>query len=650
MERSLFTSVALTVAMLSFCALMLFNTCQVNHLQQHVIASTNEVQTLQRAVSRMQNQIESGAIATRAGGASGGAGSDHPQARHFAPEEWEALMRPGNLLVPSSSSLWTDETVEGGTLRRAFITDMPGLNPLTNNAADVSELYSYVSESLASQQRDDISRWTPGLAYRIEANADYTEYRVFLKRGVRYHRPAVDFSDPRYAWLQEEREVVADDFVFFLELATNPQVDAAHLRNYYEDVEGIEVVNDHEFIVRWSTSTYHSLVFTFGMSPMPRWLYGADAYGEPYDEAEVGRRFNGHWFNQRAIGTGPYRFVRWQQGGSIILERYDQYHGELPPIERIEFQVIRDETGRLNNLRAGELDFTDIQPTQYRNEIVQGGTRGFASGELEYETYQGLSYRYIGWNMDTPFFEDRRVRLAMTHAMNRQQMLDVNMEGLGRVISGPFFIDSDENDASIEPWPFDLERAGQLLTEAGWEDLSGDGIRERIIDGRPVRFDFRMMVYGHRPEFIAAMESYRNDLRRIGVRMTIQPVEWSIMLQRMYEKDFEAFTGGWVLSAALTDPYQIWHSSQADVPRGSNRVGFRNPEADALIEQLRVTFDRDERIRMLHRFHAIVHEEQPYTFWFAPLEVAAWTSRLQNVTFSPVRPFDQSMNWFFAQP
>ena len=652
MQKSFLTSIGMLVTMVFFAGLLAFHSWQIHHTQRHVIQMAQSVQQMERAVARLQHELEHGGLgAVAAGGdaeASPTAARRGPRMGGLSAEEHEAMVRPGNLLQARTDSVRAPDAQAGGTLRRAFITDIPGLNPLTENSADVSELYHYVAESLAAQQRDDPDRWIPSLAYRVEVNDDFTEYRVFLKRNVRWHQPAVDLTDDRYAWLREERMVVADDFAFYLELIQNPQVEAAFLRNYYQELESFEVISDHEFVVRWSEPTYQSISFTLGLSPMPRWLYAFDEDGEPFDDAELGRRFNNHWYNQRAIGTGPYRFVSWQQGGRIILERFERYHGEPPAIDRLEFQVISDATARLNNLRAGDVDYVRLLPTQYKNEIMDGGTRGFRTGDLQNDTFQGTSYFYLGWNSERPWFRDRRVRLAMTHAFDRQGLLERNMHNLGRVISGPFFIDGPDYDHGIEPWPYDLQRAAELLTQAGWEDRNGDGIRERIIDGQSVNFEFSILVYGHRPEFIAAMESYRNDLARIGVSMRIQPVEWAIMVQRMTEKDFDAFTGGWVLGW-ITDLYQIWHSSQADAPRGSNRVGFRHPEADEIIEQVRRTFDDDARRELFRRFHRIVHDEQPYTFWYAPREVAAWRSGVRNVNFSPIRPFDSSMNWFLAQ-
>ena len=117
------------------------------------------------------------------------------------------------------------------------------------------------------------------------------------------------------------------------------------------------------------------------------------------------------------------------------------------------------------------------------------------------------------------------------------------------------------------------------------------------------------------------------------------------MVERMEEKDFDAYTGGWVLGWE-SDPYQIWHSSQADEPQSSNRVGFRNAEADRIIEEARRTFDPEARSALFHRFHQIVYDEQPYTFWFSGMEVGAWGADVENVNFSPLRPFPSNRNWF----
>ena len=106
----------------------------------------------------------------------------------------------------------------------------------------------------------------------------------------------------------------------------------------------------------------------------------------------------------------------------------------------------------------------------------------------------------------------------------------------------------------------------------------------------------------------------QENLKEIGITMSIRKLEWAVFIQRIEEHNFDACTLGWALGWE-TDPYQIWHSSQA-VEKGSNFVGFKNEEADKLIEEARKEFDPEKRRQMYYRLQEIIHDEQPYTFLF----------------------------------
>jgi ABC-type transport system substrate-binding protein len=127
--------------------------------------------------------------------------------------------------------------------------------------------------------------------------------------------------------------------------------------------------------------------------------------------------------------------------------------------------------------------------------------------------------------------------------------------------------------------------------------------------------------------------------------MNVTEAEWSLMQKRMEDREFEAYSGAWSMPWE-SDPYQIWHSSQADQAQSSNRIGFRNKEADALIEELRRTFEKEDRIKLYHRIHRILFEEQPYTFFYSPKSVFAWWDRVKRVEFSEVRPHDNILPWY----
>jgi ABC-type transport system substrate-binding protein len=236
----------------------------------------------------------------------------------------------------------------------------------------------------------------------------------------------------------------------------------------------------------------------------------------------------------------------------------------------------------------------------------------------------------------------------MTYAFNRQGIIDSVYHKLGVIQTGTLYYDHPGNDPSVKPYPFDLEKARGILDEAGWKDTDGDGVRDKVIDGQKKKLDFVIMSYQGSKEWVNTLSVFKEDLRKIGVAMDFSPVDWPTMQKKMNEKKFDAFTGGWGLSWD-TDMYQLWHSSQADEPNGSNRVAFKNKRADEIIMTLRGTFDPAERLKLLHEFHRILHDEQPYTFFYAPRSVLAWQPRVKNVVVQKIRPQYYELPWYIDE-
>jgi ABC-type transport system substrate-binding protein len=238
----------------------------------------------------------------------------------------------------------------------------------------------------------------------------------------------------------------------------------------------------------------------------------------------------------------------------------------------------------------------------------------------------------------------------MTHAFDRQRIIDNVYAGLGTVATGPFAPDSPANDPEIKPIPFDLGAAKKLLAEAGWTDTDGDGIVDKELhagDGKRSPFEFRLMfVTGYRESEVFA-KIFADDLLKVGVKMLLDPQEFSLIMKRKDERQFDAVTLSW-MTPWLTDPYQVWHSSQVDVPKGSNAIGFRNPEADKIMEELRVTFDPEVRNRLLRAFHRIVHDEQPYSFFMTRKKPFCAWKNVQNLTFSKDFPIENSFPWWVS--
>lgn len=548
-----------------------------------------------------------------------------------------------------------------GTLVRGWASGDPkGFNPMLENAADLSELISfYAAPSLADRNvwtnPDD---WHGELATRVEITDDFKEFTIYLRHGVKWHPPPnVNLDAAEHAWLKGEHLVTASDVVFAFDLVMNPQVENGFMKNYYAELESWKAIDDHTVVIRWKKKQYLNVESTLSMAPMPRFLFSREENGAEIPKETLGARFNQHWYNNKGfVGAGPYRMETYEPGAKIRLVRNDDFYGDRPAIREILYPIYTDPNQTLLKLKAHELSMGGLTPTQYREEILQYEGKAkpalspFFDGKIECTKLDQPVFRYIGWNADKPLFADKRVRRAMTLAFNRQGILKSVFAGLGEVTTGPFLKSGPYNDTSIAPHPFDLAAAKALLAEAGWKDTDGDGLLDKELSARDKKrapFEFTFLIYGTSKEFASLANVYKEDLLKIGVKMNVDAAEWSLMQKRMDEKSFDAFSGGWGLSWD-TDLYQIWHSSQADVPRGSNRVGFRSKEADVIIEKMRVTFDHGERVRLAHQFHHLLHEEQPYTFFIIPKGVSCRWNDLKGVEFAKAPPIVNTFPWWVS--
>ncbi|HBC88072.1 MAG TPA: hypothetical protein DCZ94_14070 [Lentisphaeria bacterium] len=521
----------------------------------------------------------------------------------------------------------------GGRLIASVSSETENMNYLINNESFVSAIWGYANDSIADRNKEHIEIFEPKMAESWSLSEDKMTYTIKLRKGILWH----DFKDPVSKKEWKDVEVTAKDFKFYVDVIKDENVDCAPERTYLKDLEKIEVVSDYEFKVVWAKPYFLSESITLGLSPLPRHLY--HAYEGPFD----GKKFNDdHERNRLVVGCGPYRFDRWNKGQRIILKRWEKYFGKqygiMPPIENIVFEVIPHPNTQFQSLISSKIDRMGLTPEQWtkRTNIPEFDEKTGAIGKYK---YPGRSYFYVGYNLTMPLFQDRKVRQALTHLVDRERIVKEVYYGLARIVSGPSFIDSPYYDKSIAPYPFSIEKAKALLKEAGWKDSNGDGILDK--DGR--KFEFTIIGVTNHPIQERILPMIKEDMAKAGIIMNITFIEWSVYTQRLENKSFEVCTLGWGMGFE-DDPYQIWHSSQADMKASSNHISFRNKEADRLIEEIRVCFDLNKRVELFHQFHKLLHDEQPYTFLVSPYSLVALSKVYRNVRVFP-GGIDSNIMW-----
>lgn len=476
----------------------------------------------------------------------------------------------------------------------------PGtLNPITATDASAANIHGFIYESLIKRDQKSMEL-VPQLAERWEVAPDHLTFTFYLKKNIKW---------------QDGEPFTAKDIKYSFDRINDPKVDSAHLRNYYQDIDKLDVINDYTVRFHYRIPYFKALEFCGGIPIVPAHLF------------KPGEDFNVHPIGRDPVGTGPYKLLRWDTGKEIVLVRNESYWGEKPAIDRVVFKIITEPAVALQVLKQGAMDEMVLNPIQWEKQT---------QNKRFEENFQKLSYyvptySYIGWNMRRPVFADKRVRQAMSMLIDRDLFLKKILYGLGTTVDGPFYINSPEYDKSLKPYPYDPKAALALLKSAGWNYRNGENFLS-LKDGRPFEFEFALRSGSKTGEQIATM--LQENLKDIGIKMTIRRLEWAVFLQKIEEHNFDACTLGWS-SSWESDPYQIWHSSQA-VSKGSNFVGFQNAEADKLIEDARREFDKDKRMAMYCRLQEIIHDEQPYTFLFTLKELEAVSRRFQNVVVYPM--------------
>ena len=490
----------------------------------------------------------------------------------------------------------TGSPVDGDWIVRRLPAEPATLNPVTATDVYESNVNGSIYESLLERDNRTLEL-VPLLSESWEVSRDRLSYLFTLKRGL--------------TW-QDGKPLTSGDVVFTFDVVRDPKVDAPHLRNYYRNLKEVKALDERRIRFTFSEPYFKSLEMIGGMSIIPAHIFR---------EGD----FNTHPNNRKPMGSGPYRFVKWETGREIVLERNENYWGENPHLKRVVYKIITDETVALQILKRGELDLMGLTPVQWTR---QTSARKFRT-ENDKHSYYLPGYSFIGWNMRRPFFSDRRVRRAMTMLLDRETILRKLRYGLGRVVTGNFFYESQDYDREIEPWAYDPAAAAGLLDEAGWVDSDGDGIRDK--DGVAFRFEFTLTAGNQFAEQMSTI--LKEELAKVGIDMAIRPLEWALFTEVLDDRTFGAVIMGWSLPVEA-DPYQVWHSSQTD--SGSNFVGFVNREVDSLIEEARVTFDKAKRVELYRRFHSILLEEQPYTFLFVNKSLVTLSRRFENVVVYPL--------------
>ncbi len=415
----------------------------------------------------------------------------------------------------------------------------------------------------------------------------------------------------------------ADDVVFTYRAILDPAVGCPYISNF-KDIKDIKALD--AYTVRFEfEQPYAPALVKLGMGIIPEHVF------------ELDRDIRRSKYARAPIGTGPYRFSKWEIGQYMVLEANPDYFEHVPGIKRYVYRLIPDQSVQFLELLSDGIDSMDLNPYQFR---FRAGTAEFRSRIAKYE-YLSHSYTYIGYNLNDPLFSDVRVRRALSYAINIKEVIDAALLGLGEPCTGPFLKGSPFYDDSVRGYDFDPEKAASLLREAGWADTDGDGVLEK--DGEEFRFIIATNQGSQAREDAATI--VQRQWARVGVKAEIQVIAWSAFLDQFIDKkNFQAVILGWTLPVD-PDPDPVWHS-EAMRPGGLNFVSYSNKRVDELIEEGRRQFDPEKRKKIYNEIHLLISEDAPYTFLFFPYATPAINKRFHGIEPAPAGIGYNFIDWY----
>lgn len=509
----------------------------------------------------------------------------------------------------------------GGTLRIGGHAGKPSIiNPILTEGTISAPLLSLIFNSMERVNKDMM--YEPDLAESWEVSADKLAYTFHLRKGVRFH---------------DGVELTAQDAVFTFNLLTDPETDSPWRRNYtaIKDCRALDRYTLRIDLKEPVATDYYLRTTTI----IPEHLLKSD----------TGARLKTSKFNNKPIGTGPFRFVeRTSDGqpvpnafgtnrGKVILEANPDYYEGRPYLDRIIASGYETTGQCWNAFMRNEIDLI-LYLSRDNFEV--------AKRDKEFRTYiTPNNFNYVlEYNPGHPVFKDKRVRQAITHSIDIDEVIQKVEGGYGIKSAGPFMPGSWANAPEVRPFEYNPGRAIELLNEAGWR-LNAKGVMEK--DGQEFRFTMICDTILKDTQLIARL--VYQYLYRIGIRLDIITMDSRTKdeeAQRGLINDAGVFLWTFGLVVEPLDAANLWHSRKMNKEHRAWR--YDNPEVDRLFDLGINTPDINEQKRIYRDIHKIIYAEQPATFLYHPPILSAVSAHIQNTDAlfnSPEMPFYYMKDW-----
>jgi peptide/nickel transport system substrate-binding protein len=525
------------------------------------------------------------------------------------------------------SSFGSDRIVIG------LSSDITSFNPLFSFSVDegiISELlYLNLVDFTWDDEKGNITP-EPMLAKNWQWNGDSSSITFELRDDV---------------YWSDGRKFYSEDVVFSFDIYSDPVVQSRQygtFEDFYTDDENyidiektFEVIDSFKVKINFlpgSTPTLPEITFPI----IPKHIFEAI---ERKDIATSEENF-------KPVTNGPFLFSGWDKNQSIRLKaNRDSFLHNPNGLDEIIFKIVPEYSSRLTQLKKGEIDLAELIRTEDINELKE-------VEHLRIVPQRGREYDYAAWsNIDHELyrttgeikphklFGNAAVRKALTYSMNRKEILDEYLLGYAQLSAGPVSpIFKEAVDSDLKPYEYNPAKAKSLLESEGWRDIDNDGTLEK----GNLEFKFKLFVPSGNPRRSYAATIVKNNLKQVGINVTIESTELGVLIDNMYEKNMDAWMIGWYVTIPVELKF-LWYSDLAKSPY--NFVSYQNKKADRVLDEISKERNPEKLNNLYKQFQKIIHEDEPVTFLYWVDNIVVHNRRIKNLNVNPLGAVHHCWNW-----
>ncbi len=545
------------------------------------------------------------------------------------------------------------------------LSDAQSLNPFNSTDANATYMEEQIYQRLITIDPATMKYTVPILATALPVESpDHLQFDFTLRNDVKW---------------PDGKPLTGEDVIYSLKSLKNPfNVMSGQKRVYIDAIHSAELIDGDPYRVRFKLWKPYFLIMQAGFGDalyiLPKHILDPNGMTDKYswddiasivetagnkeiDSVTLAKHQNpimleyATWFTNAERnrdpkyiqGSGPYKLDEWvtNQYTRFVRNPYYVNHwgpqGEANPDTMI-YKTINDFNAATTALKSHDVDLIGEIPAQFWAGIDTN------QNGLKRTAFPLGQFAYIGFSEKSPIFRDPGVRWAMAYMVDRKTIIDKLLFGMAKLTQTSVTSTHPEANHDLPIIPYDPAMTSHILDSLDWKDHDGDGIRDKVIDGKRIPFRFTFTVNAgnetRKKELLVIAEA----LRKIGIDAGVNTLEWSVYLERLRDHLLEAHLGGWINDPFETDSYQLYHSSQAK-NRGSNYDNYNNPKADKLMEDIRLELDPSKRVDMEKELQKIMYDDQASLFLWEPLNTTAWVDRFDNVSWNAYRPGYNAATW-----